>query len=120
MQTIEVHFQSLLDNGIYPCKWKKTILCHLTKKGDKQIVKNYHPVSLLPICDKFFERLLCKEMFGLFLGKGLISANQLGFTPGDSCINQLLSIAHDIYKSFDDYYEVRGAFLDISKAFDKV
>ena len=29
-------------------------------------------------------------------------------------------IAHNIYKSFDDGYEVRGVFLDISKAFDKV
>ena len=27
-------------------------------------------------------------MFGLFLDKGLISANQSGFKPGDSCINQ--------------------------------
>ena len=34
--------------------------------------------------------------------------------------NQLLSITHDICKSFDCGYEVRGAFLDISKAFDKV
>ena len=59
-------------------------------------------------------------MFGFFLDKGLISANQSGFKPGDSCINQLLSIMHKIYKSFDDGYEVRGVFLNISKAFDKV
>ena len=59
-------------------------------------------------------------MFGFFVDKGLISANQSGFKPGDSCINQLLSITHNIYKSFDDGYEVRGVFLDISKAFDKV
>ena len=56
-------------------------------------------------------------MSGFF--SGLIS-NQPGFKPGDSCINQLLSITHNIYKSFDDGYEVRGVFLDISKAFDKV
>ena len=59
-------------------------------------------------------------MFGFFLDKGLISANQSGFKPGDSCINQLLSITHNIYKSFDDGYEVRGVLLDISKAFDKI
>ena len=55
-----------------------------------------------------------------FLIKALISANQSGFKPGDSCINQLLSKRHNIYKSFDDGYEVRGVFLDISQAFDKV
>ena len=60
------------------------------------------------------------EMFDFFLDKDLISANQSGFKPRDSCINQLLSITHNIYKLFDDGYEVRGGFLDISKAFDKV
>ena len=59
-------------------------------------------------------------MLGFFLDKGLISANQSGFKPGDSCINQLLSITHNIYQSLDASYEVRGVFLDIWKAFDKV
>ena len=31
-----------------------------------------------------------------------------------------MPITHDIYKSFDSGYEVRGVFLNISKAFDKV
>ena len=35
-------------------------------------------------------------------------------------LNQLLSITHEIYSSFDDGFEVRSVFLDISKAFDKV
>ena len=50
----------------------------------------------------------------------LISSNQSGFKQGDSCINQLLSITHDIYKSLDQGYEVRGVFLDISNTFGKV
>ena len=45
-------------------------------------------------------------MFGFFLDKGLISADQSVFKPGDSCINQLLSITHNIYQSFDASYEV--------------
>ena len=40
--------------------------------------------------------------------------------PGDSCINQLLSITHKIYNSFDKGLEVKSVFLHISKAFDKV
>ena len=50
----------------------------------------------------------------------IISSNQSRFKPGDSCIRQLLPITHEIYKSFDSGFEVRGVFLDISKAFDKV
>ena len=59
-------------------------------------------------------------MFTFFTENNLISPNQSGFRPGDSCVNQLLAITHEIYKSFDEGLEVRGVFLDISKAFDKV
>ena len=90
------------------------------KKGDKQIIKNYRRISLLPIVGKIFERLLYDRMFEFFIAHNLISKNQSDFRPGDSCINQLLSIIHEIYQSFDDNLEVRAVFLDISKAFDKV
>ena len=90
------------------------------KRDDKQNVKNYRPVSLLPIFKKIFERLIYNEMYSFFTENDLISSNQSGFKQGDSCINQLLSITHDIYQSLDQGYEVRGVFLDISKAFDKV
>ena len=59
-------------------------------------------------------------MFEFFIQNNLITPNQSGFKTGDSCINQLISITHEIYKSFDDSYEVRGVFLYISKAFDEV
>ena len=59
-------------------------------------------------------------MYEFFTENNLISPTQSGFKPDDSCINQLLSITHEMYKSFDDGLEVRGIFLDISKAFDKV
>ena len=59
-------------------------------------------------------------MLKYFLDNNLVSSKQSGFRPGDSCINQLLSITPDIFTSFDKALEVRGVFLDISKAFDKV
>ena len=50
----------------------------------------------------------------------LMSQNQSGFKRGDSCINQLISTIHKISNSLDESLDVRGAFLDISKALDKV
>ena len=86
------------------------------KKNSKQEVKNYSPISLLPVSSKIFERLLYDSMFKCFTENSLVSQNQSGFKPGDSCTNQLLSITHQIYKSFDDGHEVRSVFLDMSKA----
>ena len=83
-------------------------------------MKNYRPVSLLPVCRKIFERLIFNELLNFLLENNLISPNQSGFKPGESCLNQLLSITHEIYSLFDEGLEVRSVFLDISKAFDKV
>ena len=58
-------------------------------------------------------------MFNFFTENNLISPNQSRFRPGDSCVNQLLAITKEIYKSFDERFEVRRVFVDISKAFDK-
>ena len=77
-------------------------------------------MSLPPITDEIFERLLYNQMFELLFRNKLISQDQSGFKPGDSCINQLLTVIHEIYKSFNACLDVRAVFLDISKAFNKV
>ena len=86
----------------------------------KKYLKIYRPVSLLPICGKILERLMFNEMLRFLIKNNLISSNQFGFEPEDSCINQLLSITHEIYKSFVDGFEVRDIFLNISKMFETV
>ena len=113
-------FKQCIETGAFPSEWKKVNIVPIHKKGDTQILENYRPMSLLPICGKILERLMFNEMFNFFIENKLISSNQSGFKPGDSCINQLLSITHEIYESFDVGLEVRSVFLDISKAFDKV
>ena len=59
-------------------------------------------------------------MFSVLLENNLVLSNQYGFRPWDSFINQTFSIIHEIFQSFDEEFEVKGVYLDISKAFDKV
>ena len=63
--------------------------------------------------DAIFEHLCANQ---------LLTPNQSGFRPGDSTVNQLLSITHQIYSAIEEFpsRETRAVFLDISKAFDKV
>ena len=117
---LELIFQSCIKHGKFPNEWKMANVVPVHKKSDKQILENYRPVSLLPICGKVFERLIYNSLFEYFIQNDLISPYQSGFKPGDSCTNQLISITHEIYQSFDDGFEVRGVFLDISKAFERV
>ena len=123
--TICKPLQSKFSNKLLPLacsrlNGKKAILSLVTKKATKKTLKNYRLVSPLPICGKLFERLIFNEMFRLFLASNLLAPNRSGFNLGDSCINQSPSITQEIYSTFDDGFEVRSVFLNISKAFDKV
>ena len=81
---LELIFQSCIKHGNFPNEWKMANLVPVHKKSDKQILKNYRPLSLLPICGKVFERLIYNSLFEFFIENDLISPNQFGFKPGDS------------------------------------
>ena len=115
-------FHQALATGKFPENWKKGNVVPVYKKGDKSIPKNYRPVSLLPIFSKLFEKCIYDTLYGYFESNDLFSSCQSGFRKGDSCVSQLLSITHNIFKGFDanPTLDTRGVFLDISKAFDRV
>ena len=60
--------------------------------------------SLFPICSKIFERLINNKMFTFFTENNLISPNQSGSRSGDSYVNQLLAITHELFKPFDERF----------------
>ena len=107
VKLVSVTFINCTDTGISDT-WKRSNNIFVHKKGNKQIVDNYRPVSLLPIIGKIFEKLLFNSITEFMEENNLLKSNQ--------------SI-HDIYFSFDCRHpslKVRGIFPDISKAFDRV
>ena len=66
-----------------------------------------------------FEKIILNEMFNFLYQNNLISPKQTGFKPEDSCIDELISIAHKIYQSLDATLEVSSVFLNKPKSFDK-
>ena len=119
---LKIIFEHSLKKGKFPKIWKKANVVPVHKKEDKMLVKNYCPISLLPVFGKMFERVIYNSLFNYFQSNRLFTPSQSGFLPGGSCIAQLLSIIHEIQTAFDENptVDVRGVFLDISKAFDKV
>ena len=115
-------YTNCINKRIFPEKWKKANVIPIHKKDKKNIIKNYRPISLLPIFSKVFEKLIFTSLYSYLMDNNLISDKQSGFIKGDSTINQLLSITHMIQSAFDfdPPKEVRSIYLDISKAFDKV
>ena len=119
---LKIIFQNILETSTYPDMWKLANITPIFKKGNKQLIKNYRPISLLPICGKMFEKIIFNNLYSYLETNNLITKNQSGFRPGDSTTNQLLYLVNEIHEAFENpkSLEVRAVFLDISKAFDKV
>ena len=119
---LQIIFNNILTTSVYPDIWKIANVTPIFKKGDKQLIKNYRPISLLPISGKIIEKIIFNHLYLYLHTNKLITKNQSGFRPRDSTTNQLIYLIDEIHKAFDctESFEVRSVFLDISKAFDKV
>ena len=58
LQPLRLIFENIIKTGVYPDKWKLANVTPIHKKSDKQIVNNYRPISLLPICRKLLEKII--------------------------------------------------------------
>ena len=45
-------FKSMINEGVFPEDWKKSNVVPIHKKESKNLIKNYRPISLLPIFSK--------------------------------------------------------------------
>ena len=55
---LHILFKNSLENECFPGEWKKANIVLAYKKGDKQLINNYRPVSLLPIHAKVFDKTI--------------------------------------------------------------
>jgi len=111
-------FNKSLSLGQVPTDWKDANVIPVHKKGDKELVSNYRPISLLSIASKVMERCLYNAVFPKLYDK--IHSLQHGFVKGRSTTTQLLEVYHQIGSVLDKGGQVDMLFLDFSKAFDSV
>ena len=119
---LKIIFTNCLRCGLFPQIWKCANVVPVHKKNEKNLKENYRQISLLPIFGKILEKLIYDSLYSHLVSCELLNPNQSGFRPGDSTINQLVSITHTIFKAFDcnSPLDVRSVYLNISKAFDRV
>ena len=103
-----------------PDEWRTSIVTVLHKKGRKDCIDNYRPISLTCICCKIMESLVTDFIMSHLLLNNLLSSNQYGFIKKRSTVLQLLKLTDDWTKSLDDNVQVDIVYTDFEKAFDKV
>lgn len=73
----------------FPVRWKVSFVSPIFKNGDKKLVSNYRPVSVLCAISKIFERLVFNKLFDDV--KGRIHHSQHGFFKARSMQTNLIT-----------------------------
>ena len=90
------------------------------KKGDKENVENYRPISILPVFSKVLERIMYNRLYEYFMNNNLLQKNQFGFQINNSTEHVILQFTRDIAQNFGNGKFTLGVFIELSKAFDTV
>ena len=70
--------------GMFPNILKIAKVIPIYKSGDKQIVNNYRPISLLSPFSKIYEKLIFNRFFKFLDKKSILIPTQYGFCPHHS------------------------------------
>ena len=109
-----------LTYGKVPLKLKIAKVVPIYKKGPKESLNNYRPISLLTSISKILERLVYKRTLRFLISCKILSNSQFGFRQKHSTTHALLSFIDKVAHAIDDMSHTIGVFLDFSKAFDTI
>ncbi|CAI5974059.1 unnamed protein product [Closterium sp. NIES-65] len=110
--------QNFSETASLPASIKEAVTILLHKKGDKDNLDNYRPITLLNFTYKVLARVVANRMKP-FLHR-VISAEQYGFIPGRR-ISDAIGVVADVIEAAkrgnEDWYML---LVDFRKAFDSV
>ncbi|XP_072048653.1 uncharacterized protein [Amphiura filiformis] len=111
-------YNQILTEKKIPAAWKEAKIILLHKKGDKEDIKNYRPISLLSHAYKIFTRLIQNRI------KIILDENQpreqAGFREGFSTTDHLHDLNQLIEKANEYQLKLCIGYIDYEKAFDSV
>ncbi len=106
--------------GVYPDQLKVAKVIPIFKEGDKLLVSNYRPISLLSNINKIFEKLVYSRLYSFLELHNCIYELQFGFRARHSTQHALASLTELVRLARDEGSFTCGIFLDFVKAFDAV
>ena len=109
-----------LSTGLVPSQMKTAKVIPIYKKGEKNDVNNYRPISLLTSISKILERIVYIRTVKFFNMSNIFTNFQFGFRENHNTTHALLTFVEKITHALDTFSHTIGIFLDFSKAFDTI
>ena len=115
-----VHIVNLsLSTGIVPVAMKRAKVVPIFKNsGSTAVMKNYRPVSLLPVFSKILERIVYNRLFHYLIKHSILHPSQYGFQKHLSTEQAILELQDRLLDILNNKECCIGIFMDLSKAFD--
>jgi hypothetical protein len=104
----------------FPMEWKVARVTPIFKKGQRTMLDNSRPISILPVVSKLMESILYDQMFDYLKKQNILSEHQLGFRQFHSTPTTLLDCTNEWYINMDRGLYNIVVLLDLKKAFDTV
>ena len=111
-------YQQCIDTASIPSQRKVQKIIPIHKKGDRSIISNYRPISLLCTLSTILESIIYRKIIDFI--RPLLSPYQYGFLTNRSCLMNLLISYSNVLESLDKAHitESDAIYLDFAKAFD--
>ncbi|PNF20445.1 hypothetical protein B7P43_G08125 [Cryptotermes secundus] len=109
-----------LVTGIFPDRLKFSEIKPIYKNGDKNLISNYRPISLLTSFSKIFERVLFARLCHHLTNNNVLASEQFGFRPDSSTEKAINRLLDQILTALNVGQNVGVIFCDLKKAFDCV
>ena len=109
-------YQQCIDTASIPSQWKIQKIIPIHKKGDRSIISNYRPISLLCTLSTMLESIIYRKIIDFI--RPLLSPHQYGFLTNRSCLMNLLISYSNVLESFNRAHITDAIYLDFAKAFD--
>ena len=114
-------FNKCLKESCFPDCWKVSSVVPVFKNvGERSTAKSHHPVSLLSVVIKVFEKLVNNRIVDHLEKCGLFSDFQYGFRSSRSTADLQTVVSDRIARVFNRSGATRAVALDISKAVERV
>ena len=104
--------------GILPAEWKRANIVPVFKKGVKENIENYRPISLTCISAKVMERIIYDELFSRT--HNLIDSRQNGFLKNNSSAMSLTTLIECLSTNLLQDLPTDIIYFDFTKACDTV